>query len=139
MWFFGTSVTIEYYNITFFHMDCNDFIFTPFFIKQTQNVNIANGSIQAKKHTRFCLILSYRIPTQPPSNLRLVLPHLVLVQSCHKAPGLGAEAMGEGGGEFAGLDQRLTEGGVVVVRDYLAIGGDVLGDIAVGVVGGEIE
>ena len=68
------------------------------------------------------------IPTQPPSNLRVVLPYLVFAEASHRAVRFGAELVGECGREFAGSHKRLAKWRIVVVGDYRAVGVPVIPD-----------
>ena len=75
-----------------------------------------------------------RIAAYPPPHTRSVFPIFILTKPSNSTPWFGAEAVGEGGGEVAGLDDDFTEGGVFVVGVDGAVGGEVFSDVSVGVV-----
>ena len=68
------------------------------------------------------------IPTHPPPNLWVVFSHLVFAEPRHGAIRLGAELVGKRGREVASGDERLAEGGVVVVGYDFAVGVPVVPD-----------
>ena len=79
--------------------------------------------------------LCIRIPAHPPPHARAVLPVLVLTQAGDGTTRLSAEAVGEGIGQIAGLNDDFPERAILVMGGDGAIGGEVLGDVTVGVVG----
>ena len=104
-------------------------------IIESQNNTISTRDIKIDQSPFF----PNRIPAHPPSEIRVVLAHLVFAEASHGTPGLRAEAVREGGSERAGGDKGFAEGAVVVVRGDHAVGdGKIFRYVAFGIISRDV-